>query len=308
MQPPVPPGHGKPQTRNRNARRRLARQHKKLDQDRDANVSTTGIDFKQDSTVQASSSQFNEGTTTFTTPELPIPRDMSNRNKRRGFLREMAEIKGKKTVFHADIDGVSPPLPDIAARADQSPGSAFPFAGSESHSQSQQNLSQRDWTLDGMFYGDAVDGDNHRRPSFSTSTPQRPLRNICPSELTSLPDNIFVTRTEFGDSWYGKSNLGCGNGHRSDEKNVANQHWEETEEEEEEFAGEYGTEGEAHDGTETMAMGKVFWQSTEKNYDSLKLLDGVTLAQLRVGSILARKVSIQGNLQGKKRHSTDYVL
>lgn len=220
----------------------------------------------------------------------------------------MAEIKGKKTVFHADTDGVSPPLPDIAARADQSPGSAFPFAGSESHSQSQQNLSQRDWTLDGMFYGDAVDGDNHRRHSFSTSTPQRPLQNICPSKLTSLPDNIFVTRTEFGDSWYGKSNLGYGNGHRSDEKNVANQHWEETEEEEEEFAGEYGAEGEAHDGTETMAMGKVFWQSTEKNYDSLKLLDGVTLAQLRVGSILARKVSIQGNLQGKKRHSTDYVL
>lgn len=306
MQSPVPPGHGKPQTRNRNARRRLARQHKKLDQDRDANISAAGIDFKQNSSVQASSSQFNEGTTIFTTPELPIPRDMSNRNKKKGFLREMAEIRGKKTVFHADTDGVSPPLPDIASRADQSPGSAFPFAGS-GHSQSHQNLSQRDWTLDGMLYGDAFDGDN-RRPSFSTSTPQRPLHNICPSESTNLPDNIFVTRTEFGDSWYGKSNLGCGNGHRSDEKNVANQHWEEAEEEEEEFAGEYGTEGEAHDGIETMAIGKVFWQSTEKNYDSLKLLDEVNFAQLRVGSILAHKVSIQGNLQGKKRNSTDYVL
>lgn len=300
MQLPVPPGHGKPQTRNRNARRRLARQYQKSVQDRGANVSTTGIDFNQEPSVQVSSSQFNEGTTTFTTPELPIPKDMSNKNKKRGFLREMAGLRGKKTVFHADTDGASASLPDTATEVDQSPSSAFSLGGSGNHLQSQQNLSQGDWTLDGIFYGDAVDGDGHRHLSFSTSTPLRPLRNIPPSELTSLPDNIFITRTEFGDSWYGKSNLGrSSNGHRNNEESPVNQQWG-VAEEEAEFAGEHGPESEAHDdGTETMAMDKVFWESTEKKYDDLKFLDEDNLSQLRFGSILARKVRIQRILQGK---------
>ncbi|OXC61851.1 hypothetical protein C358_02709 [Cryptococcus neoformans MW-RSA852] len=241
--------------------------------------------------AQVSSSQFNEGTTTFTTPELPIPRDMSNKNKKKGFLREMAGLRGKKTVFHADTDGVSASLPDIATEVDQSPSSAFPLGGSGNHLQSQQNLFQGDWTLDGIFHEDAVDGDNQRHLNFSTSTPLRSLRNIPPSELTSLPDNVFVTRTEFGDSWYGKSNLARDNGHGNSEKSPANQQWG-VAEEEAEFAGEYGAEGEAHDGgTETMAMAmdKVFWESTEKNYDDLKFLDEGSLSQLGFGSILARK-------------------
>lgn len=225
---------------------------------------------------------------------------MSNKNKKKGFLREMAGLRGKKTVFHADTDGVSASLPDIATEVDQTPSSAFPLGGSGNHLQSQQNLFQGDWTLDGTFHEDAVDGDNQRHLNFSTSTPLRSLRNIPPSELTSLPDNVFVTRTEFGDSWYGKSNLGRDNGHGNSEKSPAKQRWG-VAEEEAEFAGEYGAESEAHDGgTETMAMAmamdKVFWESTEKNYDDLKFLDEDSLSQLRFGSILARKVRIQKNL------------
>jgi len=54
--------------------------------------------------------------TTFTTSELPVPKSMANRNKKRGFMKEMQNAKGTKTVFGSDAQASSTPVADIPIR------------------------------------------------------------------------------------------------------------------------------------------------------------------------------------------------
>jgi hypothetical protein len=51
--------------------------------------------------------------TTFTTSELPVPKSMANRNKKRGFMREMQNAQGTKIVFGSDAQASSTPIADV---------------------------------------------------------------------------------------------------------------------------------------------------------------------------------------------------
>jgi hypothetical protein len=51
--------------------------------------------------------------TTFTTSELPVPKSMANRNKKRGFMKEMQNAQGTKIVFGSDAQASSTPVADI---------------------------------------------------------------------------------------------------------------------------------------------------------------------------------------------------
>ena len=51
--------------------------------------------------------------TTFTTSELPVPKSMANRNKKRGFMKEMQNAQGTKTVFGSDAQASSTPVANV---------------------------------------------------------------------------------------------------------------------------------------------------------------------------------------------------
>jgi len=51
--------------------------------------------------------------TTFTTSELPVPKSMANRNKKRGFMKEMQNAQGTKIVFGSDAQASSTPVADV---------------------------------------------------------------------------------------------------------------------------------------------------------------------------------------------------
>lgn len=54
--------------------------------------------------------------TTFTTSELPVPKSMANRNKKRGFMKEMNNVQGTKTVFGADAQASSTPVAEVPTK------------------------------------------------------------------------------------------------------------------------------------------------------------------------------------------------
>jgi hypothetical protein len=51
--------------------------------------------------------------TTFTTSELPVPKSMANRNKKKGFMKEMQNAQGTKIVFGSDAQASSTPVADV---------------------------------------------------------------------------------------------------------------------------------------------------------------------------------------------------
>jgi hypothetical protein len=51
--------------------------------------------------------------TTFTTSELPVPKSMANKNKKRGFMKEMQNAQGTKIVFGSDAQASSTPVSDV---------------------------------------------------------------------------------------------------------------------------------------------------------------------------------------------------
>ena len=99
----------------------------------------------------------NGETITDTQSELPVPKAMANRNKKKGFLKEMANIQGKKTVFGTEAQGSSIPLQrPTTPTADSTPAAT---------------------------------------PNRSVAWTQS--RVIPPSELEILPSNVFVTHVEY---------------------------------------------------------------------------------------------------------------
>jgi hypothetical protein len=63
---------------------------------------------------QSSAQEFAGGDiTTFTTSELPVPKSMANRNKKRGFMKEMQNAQGTKIVFGSDAQASSTPVADV---------------------------------------------------------------------------------------------------------------------------------------------------------------------------------------------------
>jgi hypothetical protein len=63
---------------------------------------------------QSSAQEFAGGDiTTFTTSELPVPKSMANRNKKKGFMKEMQNAQGTKIVFGSDAQASSTPVADV---------------------------------------------------------------------------------------------------------------------------------------------------------------------------------------------------
>ncbi len=144
----IPPGQGKPETQNRNVRRRRARQLKKLGE--------IGPDVP---TAPASGDDALQvfGTPTLTTPGI-VPSDMANRNKKKGFLREMRELRGSKTVFDERRDDT---VPEATVNGDD----VLDISVMEMAAAQEEKRSGR-WP-------------------------------IPPSERSGLPSNVFVTSQEF---------------------------------------------------------------------------------------------------------------
>lgn len=94
----VPPGQGKASTKDRNARRKIARAMRKA-------AATTGdviIPARKSTSNGIAASLDTNATKTSTTSALPVPKAMANRNKKKGFLKEMMAVQGTKTVFVED--------------------------------------------------------------------------------------------------------------------------------------------------------------------------------------------------------------
>jgi hypothetical protein len=94
--------------------------------------------------------------TSFTTSELPVPKSMANRNKKRGFMKEMSNVQGTKIVFGSDAQGSSTPVADVPIK-------------------------------------DINDSTTFLTPQATgNSTTTRERRVLPPSEM-DLPSNVFVT-------------------------------------------------------------------------------------------------------------------
>ncbi|KDQ65136.1 hypothetical protein JAAARDRAFT_188385 [Jaapia argillacea MUCL 33604] len=215
--PPVPPGHGKPQTQNRNHRRKLKRQHEKQ-----AKASASGPllpahaistanaiplgphlpsqDQPMDEDVHV---EVNE---TDRQPSTPAERMImmalslnSNKNKKRNFKASMNKPLPEKIIFGASSS--SAPLAD------------------------NSTPSEREW-----------DKDKAPDPQFPHPHP----RLVPPSELQErgeLPPNIFVTSVDVEEGMHGKKRKGKGK--RRD--NVASPPLEGQDERQGEVCLDYGT-------------------------------------------------------------------
>jgi hypothetical protein len=113
-------------------------------------------------------------TTVFTTPGLPLPREMANRNKRKGFLKEMVWMRGTRTVFGAGQEELG--RQDMSMEVDLSP-------------RPDKNAAN------GMNGWNGV--ETIKDVSAARSTPARKAHVIPPSEMRRLPSNVFVTSQEF---------------------------------------------------------------------------------------------------------------
>ena len=98
-----------------------------------------------------------DGQSSNTSPAF-VPIGVSNRNKKKGFLKEMMQVRGTKTVFELDT------------------------------AQSTQTFE-----LEHGSTAQPVDIDTVPSPNNPTKRPKW----IAPSDLESLPDNVFVTSMEF---------------------------------------------------------------------------------------------------------------
>ena len=92
--------------------------------------------------------------TTFTSSELPVPKSMANRNKKRGFMKEMNNVQGTKTVFGSDAQASSTPIADVPIK-------------------------------------DANDSTTYLTPQLTG--PSTTTRRVLPPSEMDLPNNVFVT-------------------------------------------------------------------------------------------------------------------
>lgn len=128
-------------------------------------------------------------TTTPTNPGLQMPKEMANRNKRKGFFREMNALQGTRTVFS-----------DQAAEAPAAVGAAGPVVNGEheghgGHGGHGDGTPKRVKQL-------ALDGVHTPLTSPLTTTPittprTTVLPRIVPPSEKVLPSNVFVTSREF---------------------------------------------------------------------------------------------------------------
>lgn len=186
----IPPFQGTTATHERNLRRRRARQMKKLA----AAAEATGEPL--DAAIASGSALLPlpftlpplpslQTTTVPTTQQLPVPRQMENRNKKRGFLRDKGfQANGTKTVF-AEGEGEGESDEVVSSGVNGASASPVPAPKEPTPEPQPQPQPQED---------------------TSRSAPPTPIRVpeptpharlVPPSEKTNLPNNVFVTSRVF---------------------------------------------------------------------------------------------------------------
>ncbi|WRT65184.1 uncharacterized protein IL334_002127 [Kwoniella shivajii] len=179
----VPPGQGKSVTKNRNARRRMALQYKKLAAQQSQTKSSVNVGNPGRENGRTSESVVEAVTSTTNIAvvgdqQIPVPGSMSNRNKKKGFLKDMKEKRGTKTLFDRDHNQSSAVLPEQLEGPTQASFEAI--------------VTGKDVPLpfeDTSFLPYELEGP-------STSTPRKD-RMIPPSQIQDIPSNIFITSVEF---------------------------------------------------------------------------------------------------------------
>jgi hypothetical protein len=118
-------------------------------------------------------------TTTPTNPGLQMPKEMANRNKRKGFFKEMNALQGTRTVFS-----------DQAAAAAEVVSAEIVENGEHGEQGTPRRVRQL------VANGDSASAPTPTPTSTITSTSTRWVVVVPPSEKV-LPSNVFVTSREF---------------------------------------------------------------------------------------------------------------
>lgn len=152
-----------------------------------------------------------EGKTVPKVQELPVPRDMANRNKKKGFLREMLGVQGTKTVFEDAVSAASA-VSNTATAGEATPADASSASSSSSSSASSESAS--DSSSESESSSDSESSSESESESEPEATPamaktlaelpfhasRPPAATLAPySERSprSLPCNVFVTSRQF---------------------------------------------------------------------------------------------------------------
>lgn len=217
----------------------------------------------------------NANTVSFTSSELPVPKSMANRNKKKGFLKEMNNVKGTKTVFGDDAQASSTPIK--AAR----PG---------------ESVSVTEDSTSATPTNDVSEGTTHRTPVS---------RRVVPPSEMELPSNVFVTHQVYDrHGWAPRGRRGRG---QYNESRVTDHGGleEEEEDKEEPEAVPYTTAMELEEVEETHTLveggeaearnGDSMWEKAESGFDTLTLVNNVQI--LQKGTKLAWKVRPQYSSQ-----------
>lgn len=176
----VPPGRGTAETHDRNIRRRRARQLKKLAAqgnlpDSAASETPTAPNIVNDA---------EQDTTSEARPDYPVP-NMVNKNKKKGFMKEMLPQKGMKTIFAQGVEVASAPIPEAPAAS----SSVFGLSQEPDVIPRGPGL---ETTSGGKKNEDRINQQLHRK-----DTQRKWQKIIPPSELDDLPPNVFVTSMTF---------------------------------------------------------------------------------------------------------------
>lgn len=125
-----------------------------------------------------------QDTTSEARPEYPVP-NMVNKNKKKGFMKEMLPQKGMKTIFAQGVEAASTPIPEAPAVNTSAPGL----------SQEQVDIT----CVPGVksTSGGNKNEDRNNQQLHRKDTQRKWQRIIPPSELDDLPPNVFVTSMTF---------------------------------------------------------------------------------------------------------------
>ncbi|WVQ68815.1 uncharacterized protein L199_007024 [Kwoniella botswanensis] len=255
----VPPGEGKPSTKNRNARRRLAKQYKKKQMSqqppRDKRTSESVVEA-----VTATSASVSSGE-----QQIPVPGSMANRNKKKGFLNDMKDKRGVKTVFNDNNED---------GEGDMSIGMEGAHVKQDGSDPNQVN-------------GDAEAVLPFQDTSYIEELGVRKEEMVIPSQMVDLPSNLFVTSAEFPRA--PTSPRRSQRRKHLDEEEPLNTHERQDLSDGQEIEMEGVNDEEEMVNADIGDTEETLWQRVEKDFESLPVLSVDVMGSLKVGEMITCK-------------------
>lgn len=191
----IPPGHGKASTHERNARRRKARKARLAAEEAEAG----GADTKPGAAPAPAAPEATASATPVT-PLLPVPRVMANRNKKRGFLKDMQA--GMRTVFDDEEEAQAQTEDAAASSSDSSSSSSESEAPSPAKAPAPVPTSAPTQTAKATPTP-TVPPPTAPAPSLPATPirvtqPLHPQRaKFAPPSERAVPTNVFVSSKQF---------------------------------------------------------------------------------------------------------------